>query len=299
MRIKLTPHQLSAFLRLAQTLNFGDAAAEMGISQPGLSRIIRSMETALDMRLFDRDTRNIVLTPIGHELMPIAERLVAEFDTAFGELAQFAQGQRGRIVIAALPSVAAIVLPAAIARFKRDWPDVDFKIHESLSETVQADVRDGRADLGVAVRGPLSDRLVWAPLVSDELVLVCRQDSPLADKPAYPWSVFESHPFVAMSPNSSVRKMTDAAFTQAGLSVRPLYECTQLATVGNLIREGLGVTALPRLALTLTGTDALVTRELSRPVMVRDIGVVTRLGRSLPPAAKQFLQVLMESARKA
>ncbi|MFC7557379.1 LysR family transcriptional regulator [Pseudoroseomonas wenyumeiae] len=118
MRINVTPQQLNCFLRISEAGSFSAAAKQLGVSQPALSRTIRLMEEALGTRLFDRDTRNVALTPAGSELRPIAERLLAEFQGAFGELAQFIAGREGRVTIAALPSIAAMLLPTAIAAMK-------------------------------------------------------------------------------------------------------------------------------------------------------------------------------------
>ncbi len=92
MRISILPQQLAAFAQLARTGSFSETARRQGVSQPALSRSVQQMEAAIGRRLFDRTTRSVVLTPTGQELLPIAERLVAEFDSSFGELARFIDG---------------------------------------------------------------------------------------------------------------------------------------------------------------------------------------------------------------
>src|SRR5829696_1873944 len=109
--MRINPQQLSAFLQLAHTGSFSEAARLQGISQPALSRTVQQMEEAVGQRLFDRTTRSVVLTPTGQELLPIAERLIAELDSSFGELGRFIEGRRGRVAVAALPSIAAVLLP--------------------------------------------------------------------------------------------------------------------------------------------------------------------------------------------
>lgn len=292
MRINPTPQQLVCFLRVADTGSFSEAARQLAVSQPALSRTIKLMEEALGARLFDRDTRNVVLTPAGAELKPLAQRLTAEFDGAFGELAQFVAGRRGRVTIAALPSIAAVLLPPAIAAFRLDHPKVEILIRDGLSGSVVDAVIDGHAELGLTVQPTPSDRLVYRPLTSDGFGLVCRAEDPLARRKSVPWSVFADHRFIAMAPASSVRAMTDAAFLQAGLAIPPLYECAFLATTGHLVAAGLGVTALPRLTLPLVGAAGLVWRPLTRPAIRREIGVVTRAGRARSPAGESFLAEL-------
>jgi LysR family carnitine catabolism transcriptional activator len=296
MRINFSPPQLAAFLHVARTGSFSQAAALQGVSQPALSRTIRIMEEVIGHRLFDRTTRSVELTPTGRELRPIAERMVAEFDGAFGELAQFIEGRRGRIVIAALPSVCAVLLPGAIARFQATHPAVDFLIQDGLAGTVVDAIMEGRADIGLAVRPPPAEKLAYRPLLADEFGLVCRSDDDLAGEASIPWPTFETRPFIAMDPASSVRAMTDAAFLQTGLAIRPLYECAFLGTTGNLVAAGLGITALPRLTLRLVSAPGLVWRPLVRPSLQRSLGVLTQVNRSLSPAASQFLVALTAEA---
>lgn len=297
MRISILPQQLAAFAQLARTGSFSETARRQGVSQPALSRSVQQMEAAIGRRLFDRTTRSVVLTPAGQELLPIAERLVAEFDSSFGELARFIDGRRGRIVVAALPSIAAVLLPPAIARHREGHPEVEVAILDGLSGIVLDAVAEGRADIGLTIRPSPRATLAYRPLLSDEFGLVCRPDDERAGEGPLPWSAFEGRPFVAMAPESSVRQMTDAAFLQAGLAIPPLYGCAFLGTTGHLVAAGLGVTALPRLTLPLLGRLGLVWRRLERPVMRRQMGVVTRAGRTLAPAAETFLAVLRQQAK--
>ena len=298
MRINPSLQQLSAFLRLARAGSFSEAARQSGVSQPALSRMVQQMEEAIGARLFDRTTRSVALTPAGQDLLPIAARLVAEFDRSFSELARFIEGRRGRVAVAALPSVAAVLLPPAIARYRQEHAEVEVAVLDGLSGSVLDAVTEGRADIGLTIRPSPRTTLSYRPLVSDEFGLVCRPDDALAgDGSPLPWSAFEGRPFVAMAPGSSVRQMTDAAFLQAGLAIPPLYGCAFLGTTGHLVASGLGITALPRLTMPLLGRIDLVWRRLERPVMRRQIGVVTQPRRSLAPAAQAFLAVLEEQAR--
>lgn len=193
-----------------------------------------------------------------------------------------------------MPSIAAILLPAAIARFAAEAPEVDIHIRDGLSERVLAAVEAGEADLGITVRSRSKAALLHQPLCSDEFGLLCQSDDPLAECGAIAWSVFGHRPFIAMAPDSSVRVATDAAFLQAGIPVAPLYECSFLGTVGHLVAAGLGLSALPRLTCPLMGASNLVWRRLEAPVVERMIGTVMRPDRTPSPAAIKFLAILRE-----
>ena len=293
MRIEVTPQQLQIFLNVAAAGSFTGAARALGISQPALSRAVMLLEDQIGMRLFDRDSRHVALTPAGAALLPIAERMIEAFTGELGELAQFVAGHRGRLVIAALPSIAAVLLPDAMRAFAIGSPDVEIVILDGLSGLVVDAVLSGQADLGLTVQPAPDQDLTYTTLLSDEFGLVCRLDDPLAQAEGeLPWSIFATRPFVAMAKASSVRAMTDAAFLQAGLSVSPLYECAFLGTTGALVKAGLGITALPRFAMPLTVSGGLYWRSLSEPVIQRRIGIVTRARRTLSPTANQFRELL-------
>jgi len=298
MRINLTPHQLAAFLVLARAGSFSAAARQRGVTQSALTRIVQHMEAQLGRALFDRTTRSVELTPTGRELLPIAERIVAEFDAELGELARFVEGRRGRITVAALPSIAAVLLPPALARLDATAPDVEVAILDGLSGSVLDAVAEGRADIGLTIQPSPRAALAFRPLVRDPFGLVCCSDHSLAGDGPLPWAAFAGQPFIAMAAESSVRQMTDAAFLQAGLALPQLYGCSFLGTTGHLVAAGLGITALPRLTLPLVGTLGLVWRPLERPVVQRRIGLVTRVGRTLSPATQMLIEKLELEAKE-
>lgn len=283
---------LRLFLRVAQTRSFSETARTENVSQPALSRTIRLLEEELGVRLFDRNTRNVNLTPAGEELLPTVERLTNDFDHAFSELAQTFKGQRGRIVVGALPSVAAVFLPKAIATLHAQRPQIEVTIRDDLSAPLLQQLEERQIDFAVTIRPEPSDRLSFRPLLADDCVLVFPRGDDLDTEGPAAWSVFETRPFVAMAPRSSVRLMTDAAFIQAGLAVKPLYECSHLATVGGLIAAGLGVSALPHTTLPLLNSPTLRWRQLERPTLSRSIGIVSLRRRSNAPASDAFIEVL-------
>lgn len=283
---------LRLFMQVAHNRSFSETARAAHLSQPALSRTIRLLEDDLEVRLFDRNSRNVALTPAGEALLPIVERLTSDFDYAFSELALSFAGERGRVVVGALPSMAAGVLPDAMARFHQSHPQVDIVIRDQLSGTLYQAMRERQIDMALTTP-PEEDGFDFVPLLEDPLVLVVQKGGPLDDGRAAKWSVFADHPFIAMSPSSSVRKLTDAALAEAGLAkaglnVRPLYDCAQLTTVRALIAAGLGITALPKSAVQMLQSDTLSLRPLNHPTFTRQIGLASPSGRTLSPAAHAF-----------
>lgn len=296
MDARLSLQQIAAFLKLAELGSFRDAASALGVSQPALSRSIQQIEARLGTRLFDRDTRRVHLTPSGECLYPLVQRVSREYTEAFAEFDEFMGGRRGVVRIAALPSMASLLLPEVVNAFHRQDPGVRIEIWEDVGTPVHRAVLERSADIGLAPPPQTSDGLHYRPLLRDELVMVCRRDDPLATAHSYDWSVFTQRPFITTSHETGLRTMIDHALLEAGVQAEPLFNCKQPATVGSLVDASTGIGALSRLSLAQLRSDTLVGIPLREPAVARSLGVVTHIGRSLSPAARA---VLAETERAA
>ncbi|WP_413205312.1 LysR family transcriptional regulator [Rhodospirillum sp. A1_3_36] len=295
-RINLDLFELQVFLRLAEARGFGVVAEDVGLSGPALSRMVARIEGRVGARLFDRDTRNVALTPQGVALRRAATRILGETEDAMREFTGFLEAARGRVTLAGLPSVTAGVLPSLVARFTRDHPDVEIHIEDSLSDGVVSAVSEGRADLGfTAGMMDSSDRLSFRPLFQDPFVALGTPEF-LAEDRAYSWMELLGYPFIAMARGTSVRALTEAAVAQTGGMLHARFEVSHLTTAGALVAAGLGVTALPTMTLPVLGRPELVIRSLGSPSMIRRIGLVWATGRTLSPAARAFHALVCSQA---
>jgi LysR family carnitine catabolism transcriptional activator len=292
MRNNVSLHTLRLFLRVAETRSFSEASRSENVSQPALSRSIRMLEEQLSVRLFDRDTRNVALTSAGLMLQPIAERLISDYDAAFTDLAQSISGERGHVAIGVLPSIAAGLLPAVLARFRAERPHVEVRVEDTLSDALGALLQERRIDFAIGIEPNPDRRLAFRPLFSDEFVLVFRRGDALDSPEPLPWAALKGLNFIAMTPASSVRRTTDIAFARADISLRPLYECAHISTVGGLIRAGLGISALPASTLPMIGSTEVASRPLIEPAISRRIGIVTLKSRTLSPSAQALIDRL-------
>ena len=197
----------------------------------------------------------------------------------------------------ALPSIGVSVLPALIARFQSEHPQVGFSMVEAAAGPLLQAVDDGSVDVAVTVRPEPDARLRYQHVLDDPFVLLCRHDDPLARQRTASWRAFADRPFIAAFPQSSIRPVTDAVFLQQGLQVHSPLTYPSIAAAGALVQTGLGITALPRMALRLIATDGLVVVPLQRPAMHRPLGLVTRIGRTLSPVAQAFVPLLARALK--
>ncbi|MFE6166174.1 LysR family transcriptional regulator [Streptomyces sp. NPDC056486] len=288
-----TLRQLSAYAAVARAASFTAAAAQLHVSQSSLSRAVADLERELGARLLERDTRNVELTPAGIEALRIAEQIVNAHRSGMKELERFLLGESGTVTVATLPSVAALLLPRVIMDFRRQRPQVAVQLMDGLEQSVLSRVLSGDADFAITT-GESSGQLEHRPLVRDQFVAVLPQDHPLAERSEVTWDDLAREPFLAVGQDSSVRRLTDAAFAQIGVRTAPAAEAGNVATVGGLVAAGLGVTAMPALVLPLLGTGPVVHRPLGEPTVHRRLDIALRTRRPLPMAADRFLETLEE-----
>lgn len=279
---------------LAETGSFSAAARRFGLSQPAFSLAIQRLEDSMGVRLFRRTSRRVLLSAEGEAFLPKAHALLRTWRSTFEEMADLAAARRGRVAVAALPSVAASLLPGIMRQFASGHPEVQVEIHDVLHDEVLALVRSGRADLGISVTPRSTGETSFAPLLADKFVAILRRDHPLADRKSLTWSVLGSEPFISMTPTTSVRQLTDATLAEMRQGARFVCEVNHLATVGAMVASGLGIAALPALCLPVVLRSDLVWRPLTGPVSERSLGVVSREGSELSVAARAFLATLRE-----
>lgn len=297
MRQRLSLSQLEAFLKLEATASFRDAALELGVSQPALSRTIQQIEARLGVRLFDRDTRHVRLTSAGERLRPIAVRLLKDHEDLFSDFEAYVDGRAGSIRVAALPSVAATLLPGAVRRFRETHPGVTVDIWEDVGAPVHRVVEEGEADIGIAPPPAEARGLNFRPLYQDRLVLACRTDDPLAAGSRYDWTIFRERPFIAMSTDTGLRSLIDRAFAAADVVVEPLFNCKHPSTAGALVVASQGISVLTELTMGQIRLPELTWRVLDNPEASRPIGLVTCPARSMMNPTRDFMRDVEREAR--
>lgn len=282
---KLALRELAAFVALAQQRSFTRAAADCHMSQPAFSALIRTLETTVGARLFDRTTRTVELTAEGRVLLESAPRLLHDAEQALADVRDHVARRRGRVAVAVLPSLAAGWLPPLLARYHAAFPGVVLDVADVLSEQCIARVRAGQADFALASTRSSTPELVTEDFCSDGFHVVCRTDHPLAAQPG-PLGLADlaAHDIVQLARSSSVRQYLEAALYPQQL--RTVLELDQLSTVAGMVLAGLGLTVVPTLTLFHFAHPALVRRPLAAPGLQRQVFIVRRADRSLSLAAQ-------------
>ena len=291
--MNITLKQLTAFTAVARLGSFTRAAEELHVSQPALTATVNQCEELLGVKLFDRTTRRVNLTQEAENFLPVAQSLIADFEAAVADVRAVAELRRGRVRIATLPSVAVELLPEIVSGFSEEHPGVSVQIHDANASDVQRMVARAEVDFGIANQWEADPDLDFRRLIHDPMVLVCRADHPLAKgRGALAWKKLAGYPFIGSASASGIHPLLQGLRDVPDNIRRPHYEVSHIATLIGLLMAGLGISALPALAVPRYRGSELVVRPLVGPAVEREIAIIIRHGRSLPPAAEAMAAMI-------
>ena len=289
----MTVKQLRAFLAVAQSLSFAQACERLHLSQPALSLAIKNLEESLGGQLLLRTTRSVSLTPEGELLLPIARRLLADWDNTEELLRQHFTLQLGKVAIAAMPSFAGNLLPMALKAFRDRYPKVNVAVHDVINEQVLEMLRNRRVELGIAFEPEALDGLEFIPFYTDRFVAVVPAGCPLAELPELSWAQLLKERFITLQRPSAVRLLLEESIAAQHGKLQAAFESHQLVTVGRMVAQGLGVSAVPSLCIQQMQELGARCIALSAPRVERRVGLLRLAGYELSSAAQALSDVLM------
>jgi len=295
MEINISTRDLRVFLAVARTLSFSQAAQQMHLSQSALSALVARLEETIGARLFERTTRAVALTAAGSVLALHADELLANWARTVDAVHDVTALRRGTVAVAALPSLAAGIVPQLFRVFGRRYPEIALKLIDTLSESAFDLVRQGQVDIALTAANPAHADLIYTPLTTDSFVLLAAVTHPLGQDPApirFADTLQCAH--ISMTRPTSVRQYVDAAAIQNNIAFHPTYEVDHLATIGAMVVQELGVAALPAMAAAVIDNDRLVIRPLIEPAIRRSIGLVRSRDKPFSPAAQALVAMLHE-----
>lgn len=291
--INYTLSQVTTFLAVVETRSFRHAAERLLVSPPAVSARVRELEDRLGVRLFHRTTRSVVPTAEGERLAAAAEQALGDLHRAADALRDEAALRRGRFAVATLPSVAATILPPAMADFRARHPGIEIAVVDAYAGRAIDAVARGEAAFGIVAEAmPADESLPFEALLRDDAVAVVPVGHPLARRRSVALPELVSHPLLVPAVGTSVRAMVDAAFRRYDLDVVPTHEAMNLTTLLALAEAGFGVTFVPQIFVVRLDLSRLRMLALTGRPMSRDIGIVMPRGRSLSPAAAAFRDFL-------
>ncbi|AQA06404.1 LysR family transcriptional regulator [Mycobacterium sp. MS1601] len=279
--------ELRWFLVLADTEHVTDAATELQISQPTLSRALARLENQVGAPLFDRINRRLILNAYGRILADHARRATADLDAAVERIAALRHPDTGTVRLAFLHSVSSWYVPELLRRFRTAGPQVQFDLYQGAAHEIVERLRTGHADLAITSPRPSGPGVGWHPLYVEQLCLAVPRGHRFVGRPSVRFGDIADEPVVALPVGFGLRHLTDELFAKAGVTPRIAVEAMEIPAVEGMVAAGFGVAVVPQ-PRPGRGEPNCEYVALPHRDAQRHIGLTWSTERQLPPAAERF-----------
>lgn len=299
MANNLSIRHLRAFVAVAHSGSFTRAAEQLHLTQSSLTATIKQLEQQTGLVLLDRTTRRVLLNAEGERFLPVAERLLSDFDTAMTDLQAVAEQQHGHVGVAASPSTIARLLPPVIDDYHRRHPSIGILLRDDSAAGIEQHVLANEVDFGIGGNHSNLPELDYTPILRDRFGVVASLDHPVADgESPLDWLDLAREELLMLSTDTGIRAQLSRHPVHDDLKQqleRPTIEVSNPTGLAALVEAGIGLSILPALAAGTRAFDRLRFRPLQNPAIYRDLHIVRRRGRSLSPAADSLLRLVRQT----
>jgi LysR family carnitine catabolism transcriptional activator len=286
MSTNLKYRQLKAFAMAVETGSFKAAADRLSVTQPSFSSLIKELERDIGVLLFDRTTRGCVLTGPGQAFYEEIKGALGQLEDAYRYIQEVGKGSRGKLSLAALPSLAAGIVTDKLGEFKRSHPGVRILLSERKNDQILEAVRRGEVELGIGSMWQPDADLQFQPLFTDRMMFVVPRGHPLESmRPV--WKSADRFDLILMPSGP-----TEYALKASQITRPPAFEIEHLATALAMVRNGMGITILPSSVVPTLNMDGLVCLPIQGRLATRPLGMIVRKGTRLSAPATAFAALL-------
>ena len=285
--------QLQYFQAVARTEHVTQAAEELGITQPALSRALARLERDLGVSLFDHRGRSVRLNRHGNAYLRHVERALAALEEGRRELADLSDRESGVIAFGFAHALGTRIVPDLIASFRAEHPRARFQLVQNASHIILNELEAGGVDLALVSPVPAtSERIESLELATEELFLVVPHDHRFAKRRSVRLAELRDDTFVCLRTGFGLRTLTDEFCLRAGFVPKIAFEGEEIATLRAIVAAGLGVAIIP--ATAETGPPEI---RISDPVCRRSIGLLWEPARYQPELTQQFRHHVISSVK--
>jgi DNA-binding transcriptional LysR family regulator len=279
--------QLRAFHLVARHRSFARAAEELLITPSGLSVLIRELERQLGFRLFDRTTRQVMLTAFGSELIAVTEPSLGSLDAAMSRIEQSAKGRERSISIGTTPWLAANVLAPAIREFRVRHPGLHVRLFDGWLDEIQQRVQSGKLDMGVGIFKNSSE--VRRNLFFRFALMAVFPDQGAAINSAQTqWSSLSGQRLISLTKDYPHQLVIDKQLAKAGAVCRRGQVVKLLETQIALVEAHEGIAVIPSFGMRACRNRKVTMSALTDPVVNLDFYQISNRGSRLSEGAQEF-----------
>ncbi|WP_077624601.1 LysR family transcriptional regulator [Sediminibacillus massiliensis] len=286
--------QLQYFLKVGKLRSITKAAEALHISQPALSKMIKSLEEELGMTLIIRSHKTSELTDAGKIVMEHAQKVFAQLDEMSTALNDMTELKRGSIDIGLPPIIGSLYFPYVISQFHKQYPNVSMTITEYGGAKVVTSVEEGELDLGVAVLPVNTELFDIYPIVEEEMKVIVHHEHPLANEKSVHYKQLRHEEFIFYHEDFALHDIMWKNFIREGFEPKILFKSSQWDFMSEMVAANLGITILPESICSKVQNDQVRIIDL-KPKTPWNLAIITKKGRYLSFAGREFIQFIHQT----
>ena len=273
-----TLKQLRYLCAVAEHQHFGHAATACHVSQSTLSAGVLELEETLGASLVERNNRKVFLTSLGSEVVERARGLLVDVE----DLVSLCAGQgvpfQGRMRMGVIPTVAPYLLPSLLGQIRSQHPEFKLFIREDLSQPLVDALLSGELDVLLLALPFPAEQVETMPLFEDDFLLACPPDHPLANRAPLRSADLRGESLLLLEEGHCLRDHALEACKLRDSQITVPYQATSLATIVQMVANGIGVTLLPGMAVEagVAGNTPLAVKPFDQANITRQIGLMWR-----------------------
>lgn len=288
---EMTLNQILYFQKVARLENYHQAAEELYISQPSLSRSMAALESELGVALFEKKGRGVTLTKAGYLFLEHADRIAGDCDVAVGKMQELSS-DGGKIDIGYIFPLAGHYIPHKVRKFlnQEENKNVVFNFWQNHTPAIAEKIRTGELDVGFGGYLKMDD-MEFFPLSAQELVIITPKEHPLSEMQEVPLVELDYYPVIGYESASWMGTYAKYLYRKYQVNPNTIVECPDEYSIVSLVRENFGIALMPQTDI-LLNADGINIHKIMGLEIYRQVFMFWMKDRYHLPAVERFIEYM-------
>jgi DNA-binding transcriptional LysR family regulator len=283
---------LKYFVEVAKQKNFTKASRILLVSQPSISKMIKSLEEELKITLLDRSERKIELTDAGVIVYEQALKILQSVEDVYASVNELVQVKKGTVKLGLMPTTGVLLFPNVLAGFKKEYPQIDIQMVEYNAKQLKLKVEQGDIDLGITVKPVNSELFETIPLLSEELVVLVDSEHWLVKRESVRLSDLKNESFILLTEDYALHDVVTQACMQSGFEPTVAYKSSLWDLIGEMVATKLGISLIPRSMVSRFNNKSVHAISISNPLIEWELVLIYKKNKYLSYAARTFIEYI-------
>lgn len=284
--------ELKYFIEVAKYKSITKASESLHISQPALSKVMKSLEEELGMPLIIRSNKTSELTDAGNIVLEYANKIIAQVNEMYTTLNDMTNLMRGEIHIGLPPIIGSLFFPEVMARFHQKYPNVKINITEYGAAKVVKSVEEGELEFGVAVLPIDEEQFNVYPIVEEEMRLLVHHKHPLSIRKEVELKELKDEEFIFYNEEFALYEIMWNNCIKEGFQPKILFKSSQWDLMSEMVAANLGISILPESICNRIENNKISFISL-KPVTPWKLALITKKDRYISYASREFIDFMI------